>query len=210
MGNFHRNDGGFTVVESLVIIFIVIVIAFAGWFVYHREHKPKIVHITTSSNSTTNSSTSNSTSTAKTSGTSTTKYFQISQWGVEAPESSSVSLEYTLTSNATPAYASFSSTQLDASDTACQSTGNGGGVIERYASTDMVQNDDGTSSGQTPSQYFSANSISSADYAHVGSYYYWYIHPQGECGSSQASQDAQTNTISAVEAFILTLQAIPS
>lgn len=209
MGKLRKNTDGFTAVELLLIVLIIIVLAFVGWYVYHTDHKPKATVLTTSTSS--KQTTSGGTSTPSTSSSSSTKYITITQWGVRAPiTNNSVSLEYTLSSNSTPQYASFSSTELDASDSTCKSDGNDGGVVERYASTDIVQNEDGSSSGQTPSQYFSANDISSTDYALVGNYYYWYIHPQGQCGSTQASQDAQNSTISAVEALILTLQAVPS
>jgi hypothetical protein len=77
---------------------------------------------------------------------------------------------------------------------------------KRYTSTDIVQNEDGTSSGLTPSQYFAQNDITTG-YAHIGNYYYWYIHPNGVCGSSQSSQNIQTQTDSGFQAIVLTLQA---
>jgi hypothetical protein len=201
MHKLHENDDGFSVVEILLVLIIIILIGFVGWFIYHSDHKkttPTPVVTSTTKKA------------ASTKLAAQVSYFTISQWGVRAPYSGSLSLEDSVQASSTPETASFSSSQLDASDATCQSAGNYGGVVQRYASTDIVMNEDGTSSGQTPAQYFSANDISSSTYKQVGNYYYWYIHPQGICGSSQDSQNLQSQTDDAVKALVQNFQAIPS
>ncbi len=193
-----RNESGFSVIELLLVIIIVILLGFIGWYIYHTDHRA------TSNNTATTSKTASTTSKKSVS------YFTISQWGVRAPYSGDLTLEYTISNSNGQTYASLSSAQLDASDPACQSAGNYGGVIERYASSDMVQNADGSNSGLTPSQYFSQNDISNSEYSHVGNYYYWYIHSQAACGSSQTSQNIQTETDSAFEVLVHDLSAVPA
>lgn len=48
-----KNEKGFTVVEALITVLIIVVIGFGGFYVWHTEHKPK----TTASNVATTSST---------------------------------------------------------------------------------------------------------------------------------------------------------
>jgi len=190
------NESGFSVVELLLVIIIVILLGFIGWYIYHTDHKA------TPSNTTTSK-------TASSSSKKSVSYFTITQWGVRAPYSGSLTLEYTISTSGGQSYAILSSSQLDASDPACQSAGNYGGIITRYASTDIVQ-DEGGSSGLTPSQYFSQYDISSAEYSHVGNYYYLYTHPQAACSSSQTSQNLQTETDSAFEIITSSIQAAPT
>lgn len=39
MNIISKNEEGFTVVEALLIVLIIIVVCFAGWYVYHTDHK---------------------------------------------------------------------------------------------------------------------------------------------------------------------------
>lgn len=201
MKKVRNNNDGFSVVEVLLVLIIIILIVFVGWFIYHTDH--------TKTTTTLTNTTATKTTTSKSTDTKVS-YFTISQWGIRAPYSGSLSLEYSVQTSSPPDSASFSSGQLDASDPNCKSSGDGGGVIVRYASTDTVLNEDGSSTGQMPAQYFSASTNSGFIYKQVGNYYYWYIHPQGICGSSQSSQDLQTQTDDTVKALVQNLQAIPS
>lgn len=205
MKKLHDNSDGFSVVEILLVIIIIILIGFVGWFIYHTDHTTT----TTTPTNTTAAKTTTSKSTDK-----KVSYFTISQWGIRAPYSGNLSLEYTMVSDAGNPYASaeFSSAQLDSSDPQCKSGGDYGGVVTRYASTDTVMDEGGASLG-TPAQALASGSfggLNGGEYAHIGNYYYIFIHPQGVCGTSQASQNIQTQTDDAVKALVQNLQAIPS
>ena len=53
MGKLQKNKDGFTVVEVLLVLILVVLIGFAGWYVYHTDHKT-----TANTNTTSNTSTS--------------------------------------------------------------------------------------------------------------------------------------------------------
>ncbi|HEU5004607.1 MAG TPA: hypothetical protein VFT49_00790 [Candidatus Saccharimonadales bacterium] len=141
------------------------------------------------------------------SSTSSTEYFTISQWGVRAPYSGNLTLEYSLnSSDSLPWVGTFSSTQLDATSAQCANK-TYGGSIDRYRSTDVVRLADGTSSGQTAAEY--ATTLSKSDYGHAGDYYYFFQHAQSACGDNQASSNVETQTNNAVKALLPNLQVIP-
>ena len=192
-----KSSAGFGAVEMLLLVLIVLVAAFAGYYVAHNHNQTKPVA-------------SASISTTKKSTTSTQKYFTITEWGVRAPYNGSLTLEYSVSAGSSlPGTAAFSSTQLDASDPQCKSGADYGGVVDQYRSTDEYQVGDlGSDSGQTAAEY--AATLDSSTYGHVGSYYYFYVHPQGLCGSGQSSEDAQTQTQDAVAGLLSKLQAIPN
>ncbi len=168
----------------LIIIILVGVVGFSGWYVGHRS-KP------------TNTAASTVPNTSQ-------KYFTIKEWGVRAPYSGNLTLEYTLRSN----YAYFSSVELDSSDVNCQRTSNGGFIIRYSASDPYLLGDFGTNSGKTAAQY--ASTLQSSQYGHVGNYYFFGQSAQGLCGQSQASEDLQGQTAEAVKSIVTHLQAVPS
>jgi prepilin-type N-terminal cleavage/methylation domain-containing protein len=199
----QQNQKGFSAIELLLVMLIVAVLGFTGYYVYHNQHTAKAVVVKTTSTS----------SPAAASGTSTAKpasYFTIAAWGVRAPYSGSLTLESNVTTSDGETYAYLSSSQLDASDPACAVTNGGyGGVITRYASTDMVQDEDG-STNQTPAQYISQNTDPGLIYAHIGNYYYFYTHPQGDCSGNAASNTIQSQTETVFETLVPILQAVPA
>ncbi|HUC88248.1 MAG TPA: hypothetical protein VMR95_03820 [Candidatus Binatia bacterium] len=203
MGRLQKNNKGFTAVEVLLVLIIVVLIGFVGWYVYHTDHK------TTGASNTT----SNSTKTKAT--VETTSYFTIAEWGVRAPYSGDLTLEYSITpaSTGVATYASLSSSQLDNGGSVCKTGADYGGVIERYAPSDEVYNEGGDT-GQTASQYFTSTSATSGQsafiYSYVGGYYYFYAPPQAACGSSQSVQNTQTETENAFKSLVQKLQAVPS
>jgi hypothetical protein len=201
VNKLSKTEKGFTAVEGLLIILILLVIGGIGYMVYHNNHKTNTTTVSTTATKTPSSSSTKSTKSSQ-------KYFTITQWGIKAPYNGNLSLEYSIASSNGQTYAQLSSSQLDASDPECQSDGNDGGIITRYSSTDTVQNQDGTDSGLTPAQYFSKYDISPSTYAHVGDYYYWYSHPQSACGSSQASENIQTQTDNAFKAIVPELKSV--
>jgi uncharacterized protein (UPF0333 family) len=51
MNKIHKNEQGFSAVEFLLVIIIVILVGFAAWYVYHTDHKTKQVTVTSTSSS---------------------------------------------------------------------------------------------------------------------------------------------------------------
>jgi cytoskeletal protein RodZ len=209
MGKLRKNSDGFTIVELLLVIIIVILLGFVGWYVYHTDHKTTASTKTSNTNSSTSSSTS----------TSTKKYFTITQWGVRAPYSGSLTLEYSIVTQTYPVdtqgdldnvqYAGFNSDQLAASNPSACTDGDGGGSIMRYAPTDHVYGEaDGTDLG-TASQYFVSGNAASAGlvYNKVGNYYYQFVHVQAPCSTNT---DLVSQTNNAVESLVQNLEAVPS
>jgi hypothetical protein len=199
------NQTGFSAVEGLLSLIVAVLIVFVGYYIYHAQKNTSDT-LNAASQVAQSSPAKGSTKKPASNQSSSPQYFTIKEWNIRAPYSGDLDLEYTLTSG-TPEYVSFSSTQLDATDSQCKSSGNYGGIVARYLSSDQVQNEDGTSSGQTPAEYIAANNISSNKYDDIGNYYYFYSQPQGICGTSQASQDAQSQTVSAFEALFTQLKS---
>lgn len=199
------SQKGFGLVEGLLIVIAVALVAFVGYYIYHTQKTANDTLSAVAQNNSKGDLKAGSQSATK----SSQNYFTLTEWGVQAPYSGSVGLSYRVISSDGPPYAKLSSKQLDVSDAACASAGNYGGVITRYASTDTVQDADGSDSGKTPAEYIAAYFNTTTDqYAHIGNYYYLYVPPQGACGSSQASQAAQTATVSAFRTLIPKLKAV--
>ncbi len=51
MNNTLQNENGFTLIELLLSLVVIILIAFAGWYVYHRDHKKALTNIATKTSS---------------------------------------------------------------------------------------------------------------------------------------------------------------
>jgi uncharacterized protein (UPF0333 family) len=80
MNKIYKNQKGFTAVEGLLIVLILVVIGAVGYMVYHNNHKFKTVSVSTTANNKPALST-------KTTTKPTQKYITISAWGVRVPYS---------------------------------------------------------------------------------------------------------------------------
>ena len=192
-----HNQSGFGAVEVLLTLIFVVLLVFVGWYIYHTDHKS-----TTPSIKTTTSSTAKA-----------VNYFTITEWGVRAPYSGNLTLEYSPPTGTAPALVYLSSAQLDSSDTSSGSSCSNkqsGGAIQRYASTDEFLNPDGSPSTQTVAQYYSGTSPSVGNYVVVGNYYYIYSSPQAACSGLTTSQALQTQTISVFKTLVQNFKAVPS
>jgi hypothetical protein len=205
MGNFNRKNNGFTVVELLLVIIILILVGFVGWYIYHSDHKTT----TSSTKTTTSSSGANKAS----------SYFAITEWGVRAPYSGNLTLEYSVESanSSLPMDVAYlDSSQLDAAAPSCKgpnqyggAVGGAAGLFERFsASQAYVFGDAGTTNGLTAAQ--EAATMSASDYGHVGNYYFFYVGPQATCATTSASQTIFNETESTIKSLLPELQAIPS
>lgn len=185
-----KNEKGFSAVEGLLIILVVAVIGFGGYYVWHTQHKAKpTVAITTKS------ATKPATSTKTTTPTPTQKYITISAWGVRVPYSGSDTLSasgQTCTENGDAAgdtinlgcSVDVTSQNLANSVGSCQSTRATGkvGYFYRMGANDNYQETDG--SGFEPVvQWAAANP---GQYTQIGSYYYAFA----EIGAAWGGQGA--------------------
>ena len=108
MNKHTKNQKGFGAVEMLLLVLIVLVAAFAGYYVAHNHNQTKPV-----------------------ASTSVQKYVTIKEWDARAPYNGSLTLEYGVLKNGVN-IASFSSSQLD--NAGCKYdltkyTGGGGDIV---------------------------------------------------------------------------------
>jgi archaellum component FlaF (FlaF/FlaG flagellin family) len=189
MNKLITKNNGFTAVEGLLIVLILLVIGGIGYMVYHNDHKNKTV---AESNTSKTSTTPKATSKAN---TTTQKYITISEWGVRVPYSGSDTLtiaSQTCTENGDAAgdtvnlgcQVNVNSQDLANSVGSCQSTRATGtvGYFYRMGSNDNYSETDG--SGFEPvAQWTAANP---GQYTQIGSYTYAFA----EIGAAWGGQGA--------------------
>lgn len=184
----HKNTNGFTVVEGLLIVLVVAVIGFGGYYVWHTQHK-------TASTTTVGIKTTTSTPSKSTTTTPAQKYITISAWGVRVPYSGSDTLsvaDQTCAENGDAAgdtinlgcQVDVNSQDLANSVGSCQSTRATGtvGYFYRMGANDNYNETDG--SGYEPvAQWIAANP---GKYTQIGSYTYAFA----ELGAAWGGQGA--------------------
>lgn len=188
-----KKQGGFTVVEALLILVIVGLLGGTGWYVMHSQKQVDNTY----------SNTNNSAPVPAAKKVSPTKQqdFVIKEWGVHAKISTPLTLEYRMTDD--NGAADFSSKELDASADSCVDGGYGGFIAREKANEDHHEGDDGAPTGQTAAEY--AKTLKTGEYGHVGNYYFFYTAPQGACSADKHSQDLQGQTHDAVILLIQNL-----
>jgi cytoskeletal protein RodZ len=74
----QNKQAGFGAVEGLIVLVVVLLIGFAGWYMVtkHKDNKPKATNTTSTSASKNDQKTSNAT-------TGDTKYLEIKEWGIK-------------------------------------------------------------------------------------------------------------------------------
>lgn len=184
-----QNSLGFTAVEGLLILVVILLVGFVGYYVATAKQK---------TNQTLNNANSANQSTASVNNGKASLqngYFTIKEWGVRAKYSSKIELQYKVKNTGSLNYAEFSSAQLaSAKPTVCDIS-TAGGIIDRFKPNDHWYNEDGTDSGKTVQQEVVASSLT---YKKVGQYYYVYKNPQVVCGSEQALQKQTTDSVKSV------------
>ncbi|MDB5163618.1 MAG: hypothetical protein JWS12_235 [Candidatus Saccharibacteria bacterium] len=105
------NSKGFSAVEALLILIIVGVIGFVGWYVYKSQKDTnKTLNNTSQGASTPQKVTKTPTSSSPQSMTTTQKSLTVKEWGVQVPlDANTTDLYYTLNNSV----ASFRTKQLD-------------------------------------------------------------------------------------------------
>ena len=193
------SQKGFAVLESLLILVIIGIIGGTGWYTWHTKNQTDKI-LSEASN------TAQTTKTVKSTLTQAQQYLTVKEWGVRAPYDGSLTLQYQVVSQAGQTWAYFSSDQLAASDPGCSVENGAAGLINRYAAGSKLYLEDGSQSDQTIEQAIASGAITT--YSHVGDYYYFPVSSQSACGSSQASNDLQSQTHTVVVDIAKSLQAI--
>ena len=191
------NQQGFSAIEGLLILIVILMIGFIGYYVYHSQQQAnKTLNAAQADN---NSTTSAKKSTSSSSSSSATKYFTISQWGVRAP--------YDGTDSFTPNFSPDSSSTTEIVSANLSKTYDcstfGAGEVTRASSGDP-SNDPANPTVTVGEDYSSNPSF----YAKVGSYYYYFSHDKAACSDS-VTADAQNAANDAVKALVPNLQATP-
>lgn len=174
----HRSQAGFSVVEVLLAVVVVLVLGGSAYLVYHSHHKKPAESTSTVESQSTKPTQKTSSSTSKPS-TPATTYFTIKEWGVQAPYSGS-DLSYSTASDSS-SIMTLESQAVDAtipaSDTSASCKSGNAGSIGRYLPTNTIPGP-----SQATAQTYITQS-SDAVYSKVGSYYYIYWPPTAGCST---------------------------
>lgn len=194
------NQKGFAVVESLLVIVILVLVGFVGYYVWHSNQQTKATLDAASK-----SATSSPSKIVAKAPTTTQKYFTIKEWGVEAPYNGSLVFEYNLAATTSPpAVASVEVKSPTTGDPQCENPS--GGRIIRYRSTDEWLDEDGSDSGQTVAQFIQSDNA--IPHSKVGDYYYIYLGPQSACSLTPAGQAIEQQAFNSLKALTAQFQKI--
>lgn len=194
---------GFSVIEALLIVFVVAALAITGLVVY-QHHKSGSANSNAATSTTQTNTKPQNTSTTQPAQT-TTQYFTITEWGVRAPYSGPLNLQYAANGSGSMA---VSSSQLAAGGPAvCSAAGNSdAGNIARYLPTDADLGPHMPVT-ETAQQYIAQNPT--VPHATVGNYIYiyWGYVVNGVYTGPCNDKAAALQTIAAYSALVPKLQA---
>jgi hypothetical protein len=208
-----RQQQGVTVVEALLIIIVIALVGFAGWFVYHKEHK------TTDSSKGTAPHTASVTNFEECkqsagskmletapeqcvtkdgkkftdTGSQSQKYLAITEWDVKIPYSGSDTFTYQLKGSTQSAVTVISKNLAD--KYGCINYG--AGTLSRLLATDASD-----AEGHTVAQRYASDPSA---YTKLGNYYYGFTHDQAECNNAPINEQNAAND--AVKAALTKIQA---
>lgn len=189
---YHR--GGFTIVESLLLLVIVSLIGFIVYYVYTNAANADAALNKTATNRIVNSTT-------QTRQKSQLGYVTIPQWGVRAKYDGQRRLLFSISSKQ-PNIAFFTSDKLNAQGPSCSQL-LVGGTLSRYQPNDMV--DDGPDRFKASVLY-----EKSADAKFIKGYFYTFDHSHAPCAFSMLARLETQATNDAVKALLPLLEAIPN
>ena len=201
-----KDQRGFSSLETILIIAVVLLLGAAGYLVYanHRTAPAKPVPPSAASTSGSKTPSSNTTSsgTAATPNYTSQAYFTIKEWGVRAAYNGNDTFTYKIDKNDSDQYfrATVISKELASQYPGCQ--GFGAGTIVRLSPTDGVNND---GSGPTAADYAKDHSDG---FRQVGNYYYEFIPDQARCGDAPIID--QTKAGEDVKNAVTHFEALPS
>lgn len=162
------RQSGFSTTMILLAVLVVVVLAATGVVVdqHHKSTSTNSKAATTTTQTTTQPKSTTTIQPAQT----TTQYLTITEWGVRAPYSGSLALQYT--ANGTNSM-SVSSSQLAAGGPAvCSAAGNSdAGILGRYLPTDSNLGPK-IPANETAQQYIEQNAA--VPHATIGNYIYIY------------------------------------
>lgn len=195
---------GFTSLETILVIVVLVLVGGTGYFVYHVNRKTSTLLNTSSVNGGKGGKSGPNTGPAK------TEIFLIPEWKVAAeiptPPESSALIQYKIIQQGGQTWAQFSTQELKDADPSCAVEQNASaGIISRAKASDHAYLNDGTDTGRTIQQDIDSGALKS--YKKIGDYYYWYQHPQGACGNSTKVPQLQKAAIQAVEMIAARLTA---
>lgn len=99
MRSLRKNQLGFGLVETAVLILVIVVVAGGGWLLYNHNHKKNVNDATGSSSQTSTKSTlpSNNAQTAQ----QAQQYVSIKEWGIQIPLTDTIKDAYYVVSTST-------------------------------------------------------------------------------------------------------------
>ncbi|HVV67150.1 MAG TPA: hypothetical protein VHB72_03730 [Candidatus Saccharimonadales bacterium] len=183
MNKIAKNEKGFSIVEGLVVIAVVVAISLVGYLVWHAHHKKSPAKATTKTTSTT--------AAVHPVSSQANQYLPVKEWGVRIPLPSDVNMAdiyYTYypqtgTDFAGQSYISIGSHQIDAIKTDCTV----------HDSNIPNQSPFGYIYRVTPTVYQQTNQSGQDIYGTLfDSYYYVWQPTEGECYQNDGSYDSQT------------------
>lgn len=186
------NTKGFSVVEAFLILAVLSILGFTGWFVYHsKQSADKVL------SSTGNSSVTQTKKSVTKTPNSTSNYLVIKEWGVKFPEPTGDTLSYSFSST-TNTQVLLASKQLAAAYHGCETFG--AGILRRGMASDAYD-----PSGITYQQAYDKDP---SLFGRVGKYFYFVQHDQSVCAStvttaaSQAQNATNTTSMQAVTKIV--------
>jgi Tfp pilus assembly protein PilV len=183
------NQKGFSAVEGLLSLIVVLLIVFVGYYIYHAQ---KNANNTLSSASKVAQSSPGSvkklTQSSKT--TSSQKYITIKEWGIKIPYGTNYNFSYSLLDSND---AGVTTDTLAAADANCTAANSAVGLIQRAGANDPIA-DDGTTAAQAAAQ--------GQPNAHIGSYYYFYSSPQAACSENSTASNLQIAAQAELKALV--------
>ncbi|HWT55788.1 MAG TPA: hypothetical protein VN031_02005 [Candidatus Microsaccharimonas sp.] len=191
------SQSGFTIVETLLVLILLAILGFTGFYVYNAQHDAS-KSLDAASKTVNSASTAQSQKKAdSTSSQSNVKYLDIKEWGVKFPYTSTDTLSYVLHTDAPTKFAAIVSANEATNFPGCSTWG--AGSIDRGFATDGYYD-------TTIADEYRQNP---GAFTKLGDYYYYYGHDQAACAQNPtaAAAEAQGSASDLVKAIVPKVQA---
>jgi hypothetical protein len=173
-----KTQKGFAVVESLLIILILVIIGFGGYYVWQTQQQ-------TNKTLDQASATSQKTAATKPLGSSGSKYLTINEWGVKIPLTEPIADAYYVLNSDRPdvAYVSLGKYK----NTECSAENTTVAAYFRFTADEVDQLGGTTYLSERP------------DSVKIGNYYYSVDHPQAACSTTSSNAEPTQADVDAVQ-----------